>query len=183
MMPTFRQQLVKRRTLLGAVTLLCLLWHILLPTLVHVGVVPALFAFPSHCQPAVFSNGYFGIDANNAPEQSIVSDYSRTNGLMQHQMPMPASTQQFMTASANDTFHTQHAHEVFTLASKIMKHCPLCSHGLDSGILIPLIVLLVILLVRWFALVRSLCYTWTKRLYIPHISFALPFKHAPPSIL
>lgn len=184
MMPTFRQQPIKRRTLWGAVTLFCLLWHILLPTMVHVGLLPALFVMPAHCQPAGVSSGYSGAGPDNIEGQPVMPDHSIANDLRPHQIQLPASTTQgSIVTSASDAFHTQHAHEVFALATQIMKHCPLCSHGLDSGVLIPLIALFFILLAQWFAVIRSLGYQQLKRLFIPQISFALPFKHGPPVIL
>jgi hypothetical protein len=178
MMPTLRQQLVKRRTLLGAVTLFCLLWHILLPTMVHVGLVPALFVMPTHCQPAMLAvnaQGSAAPHAQHASHDHAAPDHSSHNHTaMQQSMAAPAET---------DRFNTQHAHEVFALAAKIMKHCPLCSHGLEGGILAPILALVFILLACWFAVVRSLCHTWTITAYIPRFSFVLPLKHAPPFAL
>jgi hypothetical protein len=56
MKSSFRQHLLKWRASLGAITLLCLLWHIFLPTMVHTGVVPALYAMPTHCQVTEIKN-------------------------------------------------------------------------------------------------------------------------------
>lgn len=186
MMPTLRQQLVKRRTLLGAVTLFCLLWHILLPTMVHVGLVPALFVMPIHCQPAMLAVNAQGSAAPHAVHTQHAShDHAaHDHSLHDQSSHNHAAMQQSMAALAEtDRFNTQHAHEVFALAAKIMKHCPLCSHGLEGGILAPILALVFILLACWFAVVRSLCHTWTITTYIPRFSFVLPPKHAPPFAL
>ncbi|MDR2250004.1 hypothetical protein [Acinetobacter sp.] len=82
--------------------------------------------------------------------------------------------------SIQNKFHTQHAQEVFALATQIMKHCPLCTHGLDTAILIALIFVLIL---RWYSRVRSLCHTWTIQLEPPRTFYILPIKHAPPSAL
>lgn len=200
MMPTFRQQLVKRRTLLGAVTLFCLLWHILLPAMVHVGLVPALFVMPSHCQPTIQTGMLMANKQDNAAAQSMSHDHAMLTHMqhdvmsgsmpdhmmshMDHRHMSDHQLQPHMAAPAEtDRFHTPHAHEVFALAAKIMKHCPLCSHGLEGGILAPLIALVFVLLACWFAIVRCLCHTWTENKYVPRFSFVLPFKHGPPVAL
>lgn len=192
MMPPFRQQLIQQRTLWGAVTLFCLLWHILLPSIVHIGLVPALFVMPSHCQPAVVSSEYTNAGsqytgADNGVKgitqrHSGLSDYSTKNALKQMQMSA-ALDQGSGVTSGNAIFHTQHAQEVFALAMQIMKHCPLCSHGLDSGVIIPLIALMFVLLLQCFAVIRSLADQWIKPVSLTQISFALPFKHGPPATL
>ena len=208
MMPTFRQQLVKRRTLLGSVTLFCLLWHMLLPTMVHIGLVPALFVMPSHCQPDVLAEVQQGSTSTPAsiqpmpPGMHMMMDGAMPDHAMGQMMghamshhnshSMSPAEHMHMSgamphahgdAPETDRFHTQHAHEVFALAAKIMKHCPLCSHGLEGGILAPLIALVFVLLACWFAVVRCLCHTWTENKYFPRFSFILPFKHAPPVTL
>jgi hypothetical protein len=63
MKSSFRQHLLKWRASLGAITLLCLLWHIFLPTMVHIGVVPALYAMPSHCQVTNIQNSLIDSEA------------------------------------------------------------------------------------------------------------------------
>ncbi len=85
--------------------------------------------------------------------------------------------------SIQNKFHTKHAQEVFALATQIMKHCPLCTHGLDAAILIPLIALIFVLILRWFSRVRCLCHTWTIQLELPLTFSILPIKHAPPTAL
>lgn len=189
MMPPFRQQLIQQRTLWGAVTLCCLLWHILLPSMVHIGLVPALFVMPAHCQPAVVSSDYTDADSsvNKVTQRHAgLSHYSTKNTLkqVQVQIQMPAVLDQGSgVTSGHSIFHTQHAQEVFALAMQIMKHCPLCSHGLDSGVIIPLIALMFILLLQCFAVIRSLTDQWKKPVFIVQASFALPFKHGPPATL
>ncbi len=78
---------------------------------------------------------------------------------------------------------SEHAQAVFALASQIMKHCPLCSHGLDAAVIIPLLAFVLIFLLAWFSRVRCLCYTWTEDLHIPRIIYTLPLKQAPPLTL
>lgn len=163
MVLSFRQHLLKWRTLLSAITLLCLLWHIFLPTLVQIGIVPELYTMPSHCQPVVLEH----------------SPYQQNFNIEQHH----SSHAHHHMESIQNKFHTQHAQEVFALATQIMKHCPLCTHGLDAAILIPLIALIFILILRWFSRVRSLCHTWTIQLELPRTFYILPIKHAPPSAL
>ncbi|MFW2125416.1 hypothetical protein ACG94O_21215, partial [Acinetobacter ursingii] len=66
MKSSFRQHLLKWRACLGAITLLCLLWHIFLPTMVHIGVVPALYAMPSHCQVTNIQNSLIDSDSHSS---------------------------------------------------------------------------------------------------------------------
>ncbi|MHC3134580.1 hypothetical protein ACWPO0_01670 [Acinetobacter nosocomialis] len=163
MVLSFRQHLLKWRTLLSAITLLCLLWHIFLPTLVQIGIVPELYTMPSHCQPVVLEH----------------SAYQQNFNMEQHHL----SHVHHHMESIQNKFHTKHAQEVFALATQIMKHCPLCTHGLDAAILIPLIALIFVLILRWFSRVRCLCHTWTIQLELPVTFYILPIKHAPPTAL
>lgn len=167
MKSSFRQHLLKWRASLGAVTLLCLLWHIFLPTMVHTGIVPALYAMPSHCQVTVIQNA-------SLMTQTHAGHHSHAMHDMHH-------TQQLQ--SSNHAHLSDHAQQVFALASQIMKHCPLCTHGLDAAVLIPLIAFIFIFLLAWFGRVRSLCYTWTEDLHIPRIFYIFPTKQAPPLTL
>lgn len=163
MKSSFRQHLLKWRACLGAITLLCLLWHIFLPTMVQTGVVPALYAMPSHCQVTEIQNASVMIHTHSAHQHSMHEIHHSPQ--LQHSKHPELSS---------------YAQEVFALASQIMKHCPLCSHGLDAAILMPLIALIFTLLLAWFSRVRCLCYTWTEDLHIPRISYIFPIKQAPP---
>ncbi|HCD61803.1 hypothetical protein [Acinetobacter nosocomialis] len=163
MVLSFRQHLLKWRTLLSAITLLCLLWHIFLPTLVQIGIVPELYTMPSHCQSVVLEH----------------STHQQNFNMEQHH---PSHGHHHMESIQNK-FHTKHAQEVFALATQIMKHCPLCTHGLDAAILIPLIALIFVLILRWFNRVRCLCHKWTIQLELPLTFYILPIKHAPPTAL
>ncbi|MCH7313175.1 hypothetical protein [Acinetobacter sp. ANC 3882] len=164
MKSSFRQHLLKWRASLGAVTLLCLLWHIFLPTMVHTGVVPALYAMPSHCQVTEIQN---------------VSLMSQTHS-SHHQHDMHHAQQ---LQSSKHTQLSEYAHEVYALASQIMKHCPLCSHGLDAVAIVPLLAFVLIFLLAWFSRVRCLCYSWTEDLHIARIFYIFPTKQAPPLAL
>lgn len=166
MQSSFRQHLLKWRASLGAVTLLCLLWHIFLPTMVHIGVVPALYAMPSHCQVTDIQNSLMASETH--------SIHHHTMHHMQHEQHMQ---------HAEHSHLSEHAQAVFALASQIMKHCPLCSHGLDAAVIIPLLAFVLIFLLAWFSRIRCLCYTWTEDLHIPRIFYTLPLKQAPPLTL
>lgn len=165
MKSSFRQHLLKWRTVLGAITLLCLLWHIFLPTMVHTGIMPALYAMPSHCQVTEIQN-------------TMMLTQEHTHHHSMHKM----SYQQHLQHAQHSQL-SEYAQEVFALASKIMKHCPLCTHGLDAAAIIPLIAFILIFLLAWFSRVRCLCYTWTEDLHIPRIFYILPIKQAPPLAL
>ena len=168
MTSTFRQHLHKRRTFIGMLTLLCLLWHMFLPTLVQTGIAPALYAIPSHCQPA----------ANMALT-------------MQDEHLHQTHAQMSLHPTAHMQLDHQHEHDqlslhelgVYALASEIMKHCPLCSHGLDAAAILPLLALILLLIVAWFAQVRCLCYRWAEQLQIPQLFYLFPLKQAPPFAL
>lgn len=78
---------------------------------------------------------------------------------------------------------SDHAKEVFALASKIMKHCPLCTYGVDAAAIVPFIAIIFVFLLAWFTRVRCLCYAWTENLHIPRIYYIFPIKQAPPLAL
>ena len=90
--------------------------------------------------------------------------------------------QQHLQPTAHDQL-SDYAKEVFALASQIMKHCPLCTHGLDAVAIIPLIAFILIFVLAWFSRVRCLCYTWSEDLHIPRIFYIFPIKQAPPLAL
>jgi hypothetical protein len=179
MLPSFRERLIKRRALLGVVTLLCLLWHILLPSMVNIGLIPTLYSMPTHCLPNVMPATIH--HSNTSQHSAMQHDMHSMPMMMAHDAS--ANVHQVAHTANIDKFHTAHAHAVFELAAKIMKHCPLCSHGLEGGLLAPFIILLVALILRWFAVVRSLCHTWVIARYIPLVDYILPFKQAPPLAL
>ena len=163
MKPSFRQHLLKWRTLFGAVTLLCLLWHILLPTMVHTGIAPTLYAMPTHCQVTEIKNSMTMSHAHMSHHQHDM-----------HQQHLQDSKTTQLSA---------HELEVFALAAQIMKHCPLCSYGLDDAAIIPLLACIFIVLLAWFGRVRCLCASWKDELYLPRIFYILPIKQAPPLAL
>ena len=166
MKSSFRQHLLKWRASLGAITLLCLLWHIFLPTMVHTGVVPALYAMPTHCQVTDIKNSLMLSESHSSHHHAM------------HEM----HHQQHLQWTAHDQL-SDYAKEVFALASQIMKHCPLCTHGLDAVAIIPLIAFILIFVLAWFSRVRCLCYTWSEDLKIPRIFYIFPIKQAPPLAL
>lgn len=167
MKSSFRQHLLRWRASLGAITLLCLLWHIFLPTMVHTGIVPALYAMPTHCQVAEIKNASLITQTHSSHHQNSMHE-------MHHgQQLQPTQDDQL----------SDYAKEVFALASQIMKHCPLCTHGLDAVAIIPLIAFILIFVLAWFSRVRCLCYTWSEDLHIPRIFYIFPIKQAPPLAL
>ncbi|MCH7335011.1 hypothetical protein [Acinetobacter sp. NIPH 2699] len=168
MKPSFRQHMHKWRTLFGAIALLCLLWHILLPTMVHTGIVPALYAMPSHCQ------------VTEIQKATLLSTQAHNSSHHQH----------IMQQHNHHLDHTQHgsqlseyAQQVYALASQIMKHCPLCTYGLDAAAIVPLIAFIFVFLLAWFSRVRCLCHAWTEDLHIARLFYILPIKQAPPLAL
>ncbi|MFI8032887.1 hypothetical protein ACH8I4_03250 [Acinetobacter sp. ABJ_C3_5] len=167
MKSSFRQHLLKWRAYFGAVTLLCLLWHIFLPTMVHTGVVPALYAMPSHCQVTEIQNVSLMSQTHSGHHQRSMHDMHHGPQL-QH---------------AKHAQLSEYAQQVFALASQIMKHCPLCSHGLDAAAIVPLIAFIIIFLLAWFSRVRCLCHSWTEDLHITRIFYIFPIKQAPPLAL
>ena len=97
MKSSFRQHLLKWSASFGAITLLCLLWHIFLPTLVHTGVVPALYAMPTHCQVTNIQNSLM-----------LSEPHSNDHHDMHHQ--------QHLQPTGHDQL-SDYAKEVFALAS------------------------------------------------------------------
>lgn len=168
MKSSFRQHLLKWRACLGAITLLCLLWHIFLPTMVHIGVVPALYAMPSHCQVTNIQNSLIDSDSHSSHHHHAMHDKTQHEQHLQHQ---------------KHNLLSDHAKEVFALASKIMKHCPLCTYGVDAAAIVPFIAIIFVFLLAWFTRVRCLCYAWTENLHIPRIYYIFPIKQAPPLAL
>ncbi|SPL69977.1 hypothetical protein [Acinetobacter stercoris] len=160
-----RQHLQKKRAFLGTITLLCLLWHIFLPSMVHIGIIPALYAMPSHCQVTEIQNAMIMSGERHAHH---------------HQHSIHETPHQQHLQHTDQNHLSKYAQEVFALASQIMKHCPLCSSGLDAAIIIPLIAFILVLVVAWFSRIRCLCYQWTEDLHIPRIFYILPIKQAPP---
>ena len=163
MKSSFRQHLLKWRASFGAITLLCLLWHIFLPTLVHTGVVPALYAMPTHCQVTNIQNSLM-----------LSEPHSNHHHDMHHQ--------QHLQPTGHDQL-SDYAKEVFALASQIMKHCPLCTYGVDAAAIVPFIAIIFVFLLAWFTRVRFLCYVWSEDLHIPRIFYLFPIKQAPPLAL
>jgi hypothetical protein len=165
------------RSVFGAIMLCCLLWHLFLPTLVSLGVVPRLYVMPSHCQPVELSH----------------HNMHMSNGHMMNMADMPHDMAHMDMNSRSEQlspvqekhlqpFHAAHAHQVFTLAAEIMKHCPLCSHGLEGAVLAPLFAFVLALLVCWFAIVRCLRHIWPKLCFISLPDFFHPLKQAPPVV-
>jgi len=112
--------------------------------MVHTGVVPALYAMPTHCQVTEIKNSLMLSESHSSHHHAM---HEMHHG--QHSQP---------------TQHDQlsdYAKEVFALASQIMKHCPLCTHGLDAVAIIPLIAFMPMLYV-----VRRSAYS-TYLLYFP----------------
>lgn len=165
MKSSFRQHLLQWRASLGAVAVLCLLWHIFLPTMVHTGVVPALYAMPSHCQVTEIQNTTLMAQTHSGHHPHSMSMHDTHHGAQLHGKHAQLS---------------EYAQQVFTLASQIMKHCPLCSHGLDAAALVPLIAFIIVFLLAWFSRVRCLCHAWTEDLHIARIFYIFPIKQAPP---
>ncbi|MCY6411001.1 hypothetical protein QTA56_02475 [Acinetobacter sp. VNH17] len=166
MKSSFRQHLLKWRASLGAITLLCLLWHILLPTMVHTGVVPALYAMPSHCQVTEIQNSLMGSESHSGHHQHTMNEMHQQHLHVAEHHPL-----------------SKYAKEVFALASQIMKHCPLCTHGLDAAVIVPLIALVLLFVLGWFSRIRCLCHVWTEDLHIPRLFYIFPIKQAPPLAL
>lgn len=79
-----------------------------------------------------------------------------------------------------EPFQTPHAHAVFALAAAIMKHCPLCSSGLDGALLAPILAFILVLLACWFAVVRFLATIYRQAYIYFSPDFIQPLKHAPP---
>ncbi|MGM1003364.1 hypothetical protein [Acinetobacter haemolyticus] len=168
---SFRQHLQKWRALIGAVTLLCLLWHILLPTMVHTGIVPALYAMPSHCQ------------VTEIQKATLLSAQVHSNHHSEHHHHTMEQHKHHLEHAQHGSQLSEYAQQVYALASQIMKHCPLCTYGLDAAAIIPLLGLILIFLLAWFSRVRCLCHAWTKDLQIPRIFYIFPIKQAPPVTL
>lgn len=181
-MPSFPSLLIKRRALFGAVTLLCLLWHIFLPTLVNVGLVPRLYVMPTHCQPVELNTHHeLGHHHMTMPDGHVMTMAVMPNDMSKMDMSVQAHAST-VQAKVLQPFQTAHAHEVFILAAEIMKHCPLCSHGLEGAVLAPLFAFVLALLVCWFAVVRCLQHLWPKLRFISPPDFVHPLKQAPPVV-
>lgn len=163
MQSSFRKHMLKWRASFGAITLLCLLWHIMLPTLVHTGIVPALYAMPTHCQVTEIQN----TDSHSSHQH--------------HMMPEMHHGQHLQHAEHDQL--SDHAKEVFALASQIMKHCPLCTYGFDAAVIVPLFAFILVFILAWFSRVRCLCAAWIENLYIPRVAYIFPIKQAPPLAL
>lgn len=162
MKSSVREPMLKWRTSLGMVTVLCLLWHILLPTMVHMGIVPALYAMPSHCQVTHLQKSLNGSTSHFSNHSSLHHESH-----LHHQEQNPDQL-------------SDHAREVFVLAGKVMKHCPLCSYGMDAAAIVLFIAMILVIVLAWFTRIRCLCHGWTQTPFIPRIVYILPLKHAPP---
>lgn len=163
MLLSSKHRVITLRALFGAITLLCLLWHILLPTMVQVGIVPQLYTMPSHCQPV-------NIAASSVMMQHHIHEHHHAHhdNLFAHTTEIELSTE---------------AQQIYALAAEIMKHCPLCTHGLEGAVILPIILLISILLLFYFTKIRFIIQSGRIHRYLHPFHYILPVKHAPPITL
>jgi len=141
------------------VALFCLCWHLLLPLLINLGIAPVIYGLSEHCRPVLMTTPEVNpsaqpkiSDKRNADQPVAEMAMNDMAGMDMSHMDMHQMTMQSRVKPAAIDEMTQisarkaHIHEVMTLAAKIMKHCPLCSHGLEGGLLAALVVLSLILL-------------------------------------
>ncbi|AXI01701.1 hypothetical protein HYN46_01615 [Aquirhabdus parva] len=75
--------------------------------------------------------------------------------------------------------HDARVHEVMELAAKIMKSCPLCSHGLDGGLL-PTLAIVLVLLMLFLTSPKSVVQSVYRTFHSKSVVFFRPQPHAPP---
>jgi len=177
----------------------------MLPTWVNFGLMPAIYGISEHCRPVSIQIS----DSSSAAPASSLTPAMQMPDMAMHDhmgmagmhamsgmemsmdmgsmskadMAMPqvadASPKPDATAMAVLHHHDDRVHAVMALAAKIMKTCPLCSHGLEGGLLPALAMvwlLLVLLLMPRVSLIQTI-YRQT-----PHITtvFFRPQPQAPP---
>lgn len=144
MLHSFPQQQT-RHMKIAIIALFCLCWHLLLPTMMNLGWAPTVYGMSEHCHML----------AGQTMEmpQAEMHQQHKVKMLTQKQEP-PDSTEK--------------------LAEKIMKSCPLCSHGLSGGLLVLFsgICLFVILalaknLSAYIASTYQIQFYWCVDYYIP----------------
>ncbi|MEY2863760.1 MAG: hypothetical protein RLY58_1467 [Pseudomonadota bacterium] len=179
-MPSIPQPLSTPRAKLGLVTLICLLWHILLPTLVNVGVMPALYALPSHCQPVVQTLLKLSPATAMTPESPIMADMHD----MQSPHLMPTDATATATAQADhqamiDQQVNAKTQAMWQLAAKIMASCPLCSHGLEGAVL-PVLAFVLAVLVLLLSPRQQVIFTVWRATFFSACPYLRPHSHGPP---
>lgn len=220
-MTLLRQRLYNRRAMIGVVASLCLLFHVLLPSLVNLALVPRLLYMPTHCpssatqNPAVHAaNKQFPLSASHAATHTATHTDSHSvthsnitgmhHGVAKQQNHQQRHFQQHLGqqhyaihhSNNNHQNHTRSSADVVSLlfssvevkqiidqAQQLMKHCPLCSHGLEGAVLVPLLVLLLLVILRLFAPVQRVFAGWSRQQHIQRIRYSWPYKHGPPLAL
>ncbi len=165
-MATLRQQLLIQRTHIGVLATLCLLFHLLLPSIVNLGLMPKLLYMPTHCPSSV--------------EQQQQATNMMSMHHIHHMHHHPVHHTQQITSLLFSGSEVQH---IIDQAQQLMKHCPLCSHGLEGAVLTPLLVCLLLLILRWFVPIwRSFC-GYDEPLYLLRVDYTWPYKQGPPFTL
>lgn len=219
-MTLLRQRLYNRRTIIGVVASLCLLFHVLLPSLVNLALVPRLLYMPTHCPSSATQNAavhaankQFPLSASHAATHTASHFVTHANitgmhhGVAKqqshfqqhlHQQKTKHSQQHYAIHHSNNhhQHHTRSSADVVSLlfssvevkqiidqAQQLMKHCPLCSHGLEGAVLVPLLVLLLLVILRLFAPVQRVFAGWSRQQHIQRIRYSWPYKHGPPLAL
>lgn len=185
------------RSFIALVASLCLLWHLLLPSMMSYGWAPAMFGMSLHCQmlaqagqtPHTLSTT--SANSSVAPaahaqhssyQHAHMSHSQHQRDHLQQQHDHKQNMQQINAAPVAHflALSSTEVNQIMELASKIMKQCPLCSHGFGAAVLLVSFVLLLIGLclqqphrVR-FSIVRH------ADAYYQNFRFRLPLAHAPP---
>lgn len=94
-------------TRVAIIALFCLCWHLLLPTMINLGWTPAVYGMSEHCQMLA----------------GQTMDMPQVEMKHHHQVEMLAQKQEQSDSTEK-------------IAEKVMKNCPLCSHGLSGGLLV-----------------------------------------------
>lgn len=195
-----RQRLYAQRTIIGVVAALCLLLHVMLPTLVNLSLVPKLLYMPTHCPSSAVQN--VSLHQQSFHQQPMhAAKMRRDDGMMMqhHHMHMQHGTHEMQSAKQARNPHHGHTlssadvssllfsasevQQIVELAQQLMKHCPLCSHGLEGAVLAPMLLLLVLVLLRCFVPVLRTQAAWFQRFYASQPHYSWPYKHGPPLAL
>ena len=141
---SFSRQKTKS-TRVAIIALFCLCWHLLLPTMINLGWTPAVYGMSEHCQMLA----------------GQTMDMPQAEMKHHHKVEMLAQKQEQSDSTEK-------------IAEKVMKNCPLCSHGLSGGLLvlfsgICLLFILVLLkqLSTYIASRYQIQFYWRADYYIP----------------
>jgi|GEM_PF-3435493 len=181
-MITSRRPLIPK-ALVAWVALICLCWHLLLPLFINLGIAPVIYGLSEHCRTLLTTSDPVASTAKPAvPAMDMAMPGMDMSHMDMSTMPMDmthASSAAPLSTNAESLAREAHIHDVMTLAAKIMKHCPLCSHGLEGGLLPTLVILsLVLLLLRLVELPVLL--TLYRTAILPVVAHIRPQAQAPP---